>query len=480
MNASSLKGSLGDQEPRLDHIRSLIENPQELLSVELKDWFDPQLPEGMAKLVRAVLALRNENGGYLLIGFDDKTRKPTNPPASLVGITTVFHHDTVQGIISKYSSDSFPVMVDFPINGPRQVVVISVPPGVVAPVACKADLRVGGTLLLRESDVYVRTLTSNGTISSARASWRDLNALVRKCFDNRESDHAGFLLKVFAGISPDNIKTVFENLSAVAEQGISAGISAEKFIQYGVERFSAVVAERKLELPTIGYWDIGLRISGAMPEHFPNREFLNLINTSNPHLTGWPIWLNSLPFADNSAHPYLFDGRWEALIYSPPENRWGAWGHLDFMVLDPSGTFFLRRGFQDDIGGSSDESRGKILDPLLQVLRTAEALVVGQAFAKALAGSNDQVALHFAFRWTGLKGRIFTIWSDPMWWVSGDGPAHQDEVHSKIDLPLAAGREAIIQQTHAALLPLSRIFGGYEIKEELVRKLVIRLLDRKL
>ena len=58
----------------------------------------------MAKLVRAALALKNQNGGYFVIGFDDKTRKPTNPVPSLVGITSRFNQDTIQGIISKYAS----------------------------------------------------------------------------------------------------------------------------------------------------------------------------------------------------------------------------------------------------------------------------------------------------------------------------------------------------------------------------------------
>jgi hypothetical protein len=67
-----------------------------------------------------------------------------------------------------------------------------------------------------------------------------------------------------------------------------------------------------------------------------------------------------------------------------------------------------------------------------------------------------------------------------MYWVDGNGPAHQHEVWSKTELVLSASKEAIIQTTHSAMLPLSRIFGGYEIKEELVRKFVTRLLDRKL
>jgi hypothetical protein len=465
---------------RLEHIQSLVDRSRELLSVELKDWFDPQTIEGVAKLVRAALALRNQNGGYLVIGFDDKTREPTNPAASLVGITSRFNQDTIQGIISKYASQTFEIALDFPIRDEHQFVVISIPPGVTMPVACRADLRSGNDFLLRESETYVRTLTSNGTISSARASWRDMDMLMRRCFENRESDYGRLLLKAFTGISPNDVKAVFQNLSLAAEQGISAGVSAEEIIDQGAERFSIVATERGVVLPTIGYWDIGLRISGPMPEQVPNRKFLELITASNPHLTGWPIWLNSSSFANASAHPYLFDGRWEAFIYSPSEDRWGAWGHLDFTVFDPKGNFFLRRGFQDDIGGSSADTRGKTVDPLIQILRIAESLVVAQAFAKAMGCSEEETTLHFAFRWIGLKGRVLTTWSDPMWSVDGDGPAHQDQVRSKTNLALAAGREAIIQRTHEAILPLSRIFGGYELKEELVRKLVTRLLDRKL
>jgi len=465
---------------RLEHIQSLVDRPRELLSVELKDWFDPQSIEGVAKLVRAALALRNQNGGYLVIGFDDKTREATNPAASLVGITSRFNQDTLQGIISKYASQTFEIAVDFPIRDGHQFAVVSIPPGVAMPVACKADLRIGDAFLLRESEIYVRTLTSNGTISSARASWRDIETLVRRCFDNRESDYGRLLLKAFAGISPTDVKAVFQNLSLAAEQGVTGGISAEEITHQGAERFAKASTERGVVLPTIGYWDIGLRINGPMPEHVANRKFLELIAAANPDLTGWPIWLDSSSFTNASARPRLIDGQWEAFIYSPSEDRWGAWGELDFMVFDPKGNFFLRRGLQDDIGGSSADTRGKTVDPLIQVLRIAESLVVAQAFARAMGCSEEETTLHFAFRWIGLKGRVLSVWSDRMWSIDGNGPAHQDEIRSKTHLPLAAGSEAIVQRTLEAVLPLSRIFGGYEIKEELVRKLVTRLLDRKL
>ena len=44
--------------------------------MELKCWIDPQTPEGQAKIIRACLALRNRNGGFLVIGFNDETMQP--------------------------------------------------------------------------------------------------------------------------------------------------------------------------------------------------------------------------------------------------------------------------------------------------------------------------------------------------------------------------------------------------------------------
>jgi predicted HTH transcriptional regulator len=54
-------------------IDELIARPSESLNVEIKAWISPDDPSGVAKIVRAALALRNRNGGYLVVGFNDKT-----------------------------------------------------------------------------------------------------------------------------------------------------------------------------------------------------------------------------------------------------------------------------------------------------------------------------------------------------------------------------------------------------------------------
>lgn len=59
-------------------IDDLVSRPSESLNVEIKSWIDPDEPEGIAKIVKAAFAIRNRNGGFLLVGFEDKTWMPVD------------------------------------------------------------------------------------------------------------------------------------------------------------------------------------------------------------------------------------------------------------------------------------------------------------------------------------------------------------------------------------------------------------------
>jgi predicted HTH transcriptional regulator len=65
---------------RLD-LQDLIENPLEVLDVELKDWMDIAGNRAVqANIARHVAALANNGGGHLLFGFrDDRTENPATP-----------------------------------------------------------------------------------------------------------------------------------------------------------------------------------------------------------------------------------------------------------------------------------------------------------------------------------------------------------------------------------------------------------------
>jgi Putative DNA-binding domain len=460
-----------------EHIRSLVDRPHESAAVELKAWFDPSDALGVARVIRTIFALRNQDGGYLVIGIDDATRDHLPAPPDFA-VRELFHPDAIQHLVSKYASQSFEVVVDFPRVGAHEHPVISIPGGVITPVACRADLRLEEQFLLREGDIFVRTLAANGTISSARMSWRDLEALTARCFENRDVNQAGILKKILPGLLPE-LRKALGSLGAAPVGGQEKASAQKKILEYGLSRFDQIAKERAIGLQTLGFWDVALHIDGRSPAHASNQEFLAALRIANPDLTGWPVWVDSSDFTDMAARPYPLDGRWEAFIYSPRTKGFGHWGELDFMILDPAGDFFLRRALQDDLGGTHDSTIGRTLDPLIAILRTAEAIAVGQAFARAL-NYDEETTLEFFFQWTGLKGREMTAWSDPMRRFHVPQQAKQDQVDSSATLAIGATKEQVINATYAAILPLSRVFGGYEIKEVVVRELVTRLLDRKL
>ena len=199
-----------------DPLASLIANPSESLAVELKAWVDPTTPQGIKALVRAVLALRNSNGGFLLIGFDNQTRQPLRDDAPM-DPSLVFHADLLQGLVSKYAFEKFEVTVHYPSREGTVFPVIEVPSGVQTPVAARSDLVEGSNFLIRAHTVYVRTLNSNGTVSSSSARAADWSRIVSICVDNREANIVAFAQRYLSRIDRGTAGALARSFAAVAE-----------------------------------------------------------------------------------------------------------------------------------------------------------------------------------------------------------------------------------------------------------------------
>jgi predicted HTH transcriptional regulator len=85
-----------------NQIQALVDAPSERLNIEVKPWLDPSSNWGEAIIAKALLALRNQNGGFLLIGFNDD-----GSPGSLIkrlDIKSAFHIDNIQQIVFRYAS----------------------------------------------------------------------------------------------------------------------------------------------------------------------------------------------------------------------------------------------------------------------------------------------------------------------------------------------------------------------------------------
>jgi hypothetical protein len=112
-----------------NRLNDLVGGPTEALQVEIKRWLSPDDAEGAAKLVKAALAIRNRNGGFFLVGFDNVTLVP-HDNGRPKNVRTLFHLDKIQSLISRYASDPFEITVGFGVRDAHEYPVICVPEGI--------------------------------------------------------------------------------------------------------------------------------------------------------------------------------------------------------------------------------------------------------------------------------------------------------------------------------------------------------------
>ena len=458
-------------------VDALIGNPSESLNVELKRWIDPSQPAGIEKIVKGVFALRNRNGGFFVVGFDDKTLSPdvANEPSNAKDL---FHVDVIQGIISKYASDPFEIAIAWGERDGRQYPIIVAPSGVKVPVAAKRDLKDGSRTAIRVGAVYFRSLASNGTPSTTEARPSDWAEIVEICFDNREADVGRFIRRHLSALDASSILKLLGQSAPLTPTLCDRAI---KLIDNGESHFQQAIQSRNLSadeqtLLDHGFWSIGLVIDPVKADAIPTQEFMERLGSSNPRYTGWPVWLDARLMSNVESRPKVTKDAFEYLVVSISE---GFSNHVDFARLDPKGEFFLHRLLQDD-GVPSRVTPRKVIDPILMILRVAEAMGVGIAFAKALGWVPDQTTLGFAFRWHKLKGRQLSSWANPFYDIMEGGTAHDDQVESCVQFSLDTPLSALPQFVDDATKRLFAAFEGATIPRRTIEDFVRRLFERKL
>lgn len=452
-------------------LQALASNPSESLAVECKSWLDLQNPSHVARLVKAVLALRNHGGGFLLIGIENAAGSVSNQntPAD---VRAAYHVDVVQGLISRFASSVLEIQIDYVTVGTGTIPIVTVPSGVRTPVVAKARLLAAdGTLLIEQGDLYIRTLSSNNTPSTSKITWKDWDRLIETCFENREADVARFIRKHLS--APGVADAIRQAIDAPSAGSRPPARSTLDVLADGERALRVEAARRQVTIPPLGSWEVAAKFSDFSTSHVADRSFLNLLESSNPDYTGWPVWMDSSGF-DSDDRPFVMNDAWEALIDATED----LFGHFDFMRLDPNGEFYLYRSLQDD-NSKSDRSPepGTALDFGLVVLRTAEAIAVGLSFARALSASGG---VEFSFRWRGLTGRALSSWAQPRRQLSYPRVIRQPEVASTITVPAETPHSAIAPFVASACAPLFRAFDGFVLSNAVVEDLVAQLVQRRL
>ena len=182
-----------------NRLSDLLLEPREALDVEIKNWLDlAGNNEHKATLAKALLALANHGGGFVIIGLtetDTGVETATGRPATL----EAYSQDVVNGIVHNYAEPPFHCSVQFVPHPTSDVThpIIGVPGGNRVPIRAKRDGP--NSQIVQQHDVYIRR---PGPQSETPRTAREWDELFTKCLDGRRDELLDRIRDLLIGIPP--------------------------------------------------------------------------------------------------------------------------------------------------------------------------------------------------------------------------------------------------------------------------------------
>lgn len=458
-----------------DLLQKLIDEPGERIGVELKSWLDPSMPADVAKIAKACLALRNNNGGNLVIGIEDDCTLSPNPPPD---VRKTYHPDVIQQIVSKYAADPFAVDVEWRSRDGQDYPIIVVPRGIQVPVAAKSTLRNPNDSkknLIADHDIYVRSVSSNHRVSSTKLRRQDIPRLMQLCFDNREADIGNFVRRHLSGLTSDVLRGA---LTAVSD-AVEPEVSPIDLLDSGFTAFQAALQSRNSPFPDAGFLEASAMLRDVPTPRALNQELLHHLQSVRRDLSGWGPWTYIYNPKEAAMNPYVAEGqRWEALMGQASDGVFPPL--MDFWQINPAGQLYYIRALEDDLSAPQKGVDPRtFLDFYLVAYRTTEVVLsvlqMSQVLTAAVASTID-----LAFRWRGLSGRVLNSWSQPGRRLRRVARAHDNIVASQITMTRDTPESAIPSLVHQAVQPVFLAFEGYDLPREVIEEIARSALGRNL
>lgn len=432
----------------------LIRAPREDLDKEIKSWLDLNDNGDKARLAKAILALANHGGGYVIIGFAEQggTWTPADPrPEDLAG----FSQDAVNGIVSRFAEPVFHCEmhhVPHPETG-EIYPVIFVPGGHSVPIRSK---RPDPTqTIVQINQFYIRR---PGPASEPPQTGREWDELIRRCVRAQRDEMLDAIRGILAaGEVPPRPEEDPEG-GAVGEWDHLEAWIEESLVRWHAEVDRRGFTGQPASCPR-GYWIAAYRIVGI----FPRPDIANLrqvLKDIEGRETGWPPWLS---LSSDGREPFPMNGIVEAMLATSQDQ---APSTADFWRVSPEGATFLLRGYQEDSNELRDLEPGIGLDLILPVWRIAECLLHADRLTAALGCEDGD--LEFYVRWMGLEGRCLGGWATPeRVMIRERYLCRQNEVVSRIRMPIVTLSANLLENVKVLTLPLFQAFSFFQPPDEM-------------
>lgn len=438
-------------------LSDLLRQPREDMGVEAKAWLDlTGNPEHKAVLAKALLALANHGGGFVLLGFDDT---PTGLAPSLPRPPTLdgFGQDIVNGIVQAFADPPFHCTVSF-VPSPTGDIhpIISVPGGHRVPIRAKKGGPNNATVVMHS--VYIRRPGPKSEVPQTAQEWDDLFARCLAAQRDQLLDSIRNILSGFATVEPPP----------------GAGATLDAWTSESRSRWEALVGglapDDGRRCPLGRYW-FSYELDGDVrPVSVPHLR--EVMERSTVRHSGWsPWWVPNR----GAIVPYYKDDALECWL-GHDGTRDAA--HSDFWRVSPKGRGFLMRGYQEDGPDAAKRvgSPGTVFDLILPIWRVGEALLNIQSLATNL-GAADSTLL-FRAQYEGLARRELKSVSGDLW-DDGGGTAKDDVATLETVVPVGSISANLPEIVHPLLEPLYARFGLYRLSMELVRSELAKMRSNR-
>ena len=491
---------------------SIVQSRSESLSMEVKRWLDLNSHEHTAILVKTLLALRNNDGGHLIIGFQDDMKPDSdNHPKD---VEQDYSSDVIQTIVSKYSSEAFEVQTQYPVYQTKMYVVIYVPGGLTTPVFSNNKVTALKPLgKIEANKLYCRNL-SNGTFStqeifSSNKPMEDMKRILETCFDNRETSVASFIQRHLLSMSPKDTEKICRVLGGFSCFEANGKSKAGKFsarlesgerhddgnsvrnlttlLENGDRRYISRLAKRDEVIPEYGFLEVGLVFASNDGEYLEIKDLKiedlkHLLNYKNPRLLVPSIW-EGITGRGEENEPKVVKGEEEKekalerlTVILGDEGRSSR---MDFAYVTTTRKFYSRQAFLEDTIVTPPRPRpDKGLEVGVQIGKVVEAMVVGKRFAEAMGLESSSTQLKLLFRWKGLDNRMLYSWDELISLQVSWQKCEENEYEHYASIPLLASETAILTHAYDVVTNLLEFFDGFVLNRSLFDRVAKRTLRR--
>jgi hypothetical protein len=435
-------------------LTGLLAYPRETLDTEMKGWLDLSDADHQDDIAKAMLALANHGGGFIVIGYTEVDSEWVPDPARPTDLSG-YTQDRTNGIVARYAEPSFHCelhTVTHPESG-ELFPVIAVPGGHKVPIRAKSEGP--NRRHTRLNAYYVRR---PGPASEVPQSGREWDELIARCIRNARED----LLESFRVILEGGLGSSPPEQTARVDEWFSS--SLERFRERSENEQPELSAERY----QYGYWAAAYTLKGDLKQLALPR-FLDALRAAETGLTGWNVWW----VPDNAdIAPMSYDGTIECWLI---DSMFADPGHSDFWRAAHDGSMFLLRGYNED--GTRTLSPGTVLDLALPIWHTGEVLLHAASLARVLG---DEAALvTVRLDWNGLAGRRLTTWTSPGRDLRPRRPAVQDSVSAVIEVVADRIDGRLPELVKGLLDPLYAAFDFFEPSALLVQEELNQLRSRR-